>query len=336
MKRHKIKTLVIFFAIYIMVTLLTGCDDQSRDLTIESTEITDVNEKLTVVTTLFPHYDFARTIAGDYADVTLILPPGIEAHAFEPTPKDIIKITESDLFLYTSKTMEPWAQALIETIEQERTKVIDMSTGVELMASNHEHEDATETTSQTASEHGNEEGEYDPHYWLDPNNARLMVETIKTALIEAMPEQKLIFEANAAELTLALETLDRDCIAVFEKTQSKTILSGGHFAFGYFAKRYGLENMSPYVGFSPDAEPTPKRIANLIDTIELTKAKAIFYEELIDPRVAKIISEEAGVEMLLLHGAHNISKDELSNGTTYIDIMKGNLERLKIGLGYVK
>ena len=94
--------------------------------------------------------------------------------------------------------------------------------------------------------------------------------------------------------------------------------------------------MSPYVGFSPDAEQTPKRIADLIDTIESTKAKAIFFEELIDPRVATIISEEAGVEMLLLHGAHNISKDELTGGITYIEIMKGNLERLKIGLGYVE
>ena len=181
-----------------------------------------------------------------------------------------------------------------------------------------------------------EEGEYDPHYWLDPINGLIMTESIKEALIEAMPENRAIFEANAAELVSALESLDRDFITAFEKTQSKTILSGGHFAFGYFAKRYGLDNMSPYVGFSPDAEPTPRRIADLIDTIESTKAKAIFYEELIDPRVATIISQEAGVEMLLLHGAHNISKDEITGGISYIEIMKGNLERLKIGLGYVE
>jgi zinc transport system substrate-binding protein len=234
--------------------------------------------------------------------------------------------------------MEPWAHALIESIDPNRTHVIDMSTGIELMAANHEEdtEDKAETGTETTTEEDHEEGEYDPHYWLDPNNAIIMVESITTALVEAMPENQAIFEANAAELISALETLDRDFTTAFDKTQSKTILSGGHFAFGYFAKRYGLDNMSPYVGFSPDAEPTPKRIADLIDTIESTKAKAIFFEELIDPRVATIISEEAGVEMLLLHGAHNISKDELTGGITYIEIMKGNLERLKIGLGYVE
>jgi zinc transport system substrate-binding protein len=305
---------------------MTGCANQTID---EDTEILG-EDKLTIVASLFPHYDFARAIAGEYADVTLILPPGIESHAYEPTPKDIIKITESDVFLYTSETMEPWAHALITSIDPNHTRVIDMSTGIKLMAANHEDEESAET------EEDHEEGEYDPHYWLDPINARFMVDSIKKTLIAAMPENKEIFESNAAQLLSSLETLDIDFNAAFEKTQSKTILSGGHFAFGYFAKRYGLDNMSPYVGFSPDAEPTPRRIADLIDTIERTKAKAIFYEELIDPRVATIISEEAGVEMLLLHGAHNISKDELTSGITYIDIMKGNLERLKIGLGYVE
>lgn len=340
MKRHQQKTLIIVYTLFLIVALMTGCANQTTKALDDDTK-TPGEEKLTIVASLFPHYDFARTIAGDYATVTLILPPGIESHAYEPTPKDIIKITESDVFLYTSEIMEPWAHALIESIDANRTQVIDMSTGIELLAAVHDEDEATteavtKTETETISEEVHEEGEYDPHYWLDPTNARIMVESIKNALVEAMPEQKSVFEANAAKLISELETLDRDFMTAFEKTQSKTILSGGHFAFGYFAKRYGLENMSPYVGFSPDAEPTPRRIADLIDTIESTKARAIFYEELIDPRVATIISEEAGVEMLLLHGAHNISKDELAGGITYIDIMKGNLERLKIGLGYVE
>ncbi len=332
MKRHKVKTLSIIFALYLLVALMTGCVSQSTN-TLDDNTVETGDAKLNIVASLFPHYDFARAIAGEYANVTLILPPGIESHAYEPTPKDIIKITESDVFLYTSETMEPWAHALLESIDSKHTRVIDMSSGIELIAANHDDE---ETAPQAASEDDHEEGEYDPHYWLDPNNALIMVESIKNALVEKMPEKQAFFEANAAELVLALETVDRDFTAAFEKTQSKTILSGGHFAFGYFATRYGLDNMSPYVGFSPDAEPTPKRIADLIDTIERTKAKAIFYEELIDPRVATIISEESGVEMLLLHGAHNISKDELTGGITYLDIMKGNLERLKVGLGYVE
>ncbi len=348
MKRQQLKTLIIVFTLFLIIVLMTGCANQTTNALDDDTK-TNGEEKLTIVASLFPHYDFARAIAGDYATVTLILPPGIESHAYEPTPKDIIKITESDVFLYTSETMEPWAHALIESVDPNRTRVIDMSTGIELIAAIHDEdasttegatitstENTTENGTEVSTEEDHEEGEYDPHYWLDPINARIMAESIKEALIEAMPENQAIFEANAAELISALEALDKEFTAAFERTQSKTILSGGHFAFGYFAKRYGLDNMSPYVGFSPDAEPTPRRIADLIDTIESTKANAIFYEELIDPRVATIISEEAGVEMLLLHGAHNISKDELEGGITYIEIMKGNLERLKIGLGYVE
>lgn len=327
MKRLTVKTLIIFFALYVGLFFVTGCVRQTSDPIVDSTQSIKETYQLKIIASLFPHYDFARAIAGDFAEVTLILPPGIESHAYEPTPKDIIKITEADLFLYTSETMEPWAQSLIQSIDLNHTRVLDMSVGIDLMAANHE---------ASINEGVHEEGEYDPHYWLDPQNAIIMVESIKEALIDAMPEQKALFEANASALIMSLEALDQDFSSAFEKTQSKTILSGGHFAFGYFAKRYGLENLSPYVGFSPDAEPTPKRIANLINTIEQTKAKGIFYEELIDPRVATIISEEAGVQMLLLHGAHNISKDELKSGITYIDIMKGNLERLKIGLGYVE
>jgi len=289
-------------------------------------------EKISIITSLFPQYDFAKTIAGDFADVSLILPPGIESHSYEPTPKDIIKITESDLFIYTNEIMEPWAHSLIENIETDKTKVVDLSIGIELLANSHSHEEGDHEHEEGEEVH--EEGEYDPHYWLDPQNAIIMVSTIRDALIEVLPAEAEVFNANAQILLDELQSLDTEIAAVIEKTDSKTILSGGHFAFGYFAHRYGLENLSPYVGFSPDAEPTPQRIAELIDTISETGAKAIFYEELIDPRVAKVISDEADVEMLLLHGAHNVSKDEIESGITYIEIMKGNLERLKIGLGY--
>ena len=161
-----------------------------------------------------------------------------------------------------------------------------------------------------------------------------MVETITNELIKAMPEQDVYFLANAEKLTADLMALDEEIQLSVEKMTSKTILSGGHFAFGYFAHRYGLEHVSPYNGFSPDAEPLSKEIKEMMNTITTTNAKAIFYEELIDPRVAKTISEQTGVELLLLHGAHNLSKKELKDGVTYLEIMKGNLERLKVGLNF--
>lgn len=338
----KYRKLLISILIVMLTVSVTACSTENRPL--DSTEIESSNEttevpqsteaieeKLQVVATLFPHYDFARTIGGDYVSVEYLLPPGIESHSYEPTPKDMIKILDSDVFLYTNILMEPWIESIVSSIDVEKTASVDLSERITLIKttnahthSDHEHED----------EHGHETGEYDPHYWTDPNNAILMVDEIEQVFIKSMPDKASIFSENAEQLRASLRQLDASFIDLINRSESKTILSGGHFAFGYFAERYGLNNLSPYVGFSPDAEPTPKSIAELINTIKETKAKAIFYEELIEPRVAKIISEETGAEMLLLHGAHNVSKSELETGVTYVEIMKGNLERLKIGLGY--
>lgn len=336
---------IIIFIISAFTLFLVGCSNtpaiqnttEQDTVSIISSEessesATAVTEKLEIVSTLFPHYDFAKIIGGDYVEVTLLLPPGVESHSYEPTPKDIIMIESSDLFLFTSELMEPWAHSILENSKLSKDKVVDMSIGIALLTTSDDHDHDGETAEEHAA-HA-EEGAYDPHYWTDPNNAMIMAESIKAALIQLMPENSAVFESNADALMAELKALDTGFIDLVQKSDSKTILSGGHFAFGYLANRYGLEHMSPYVGFSPDAEPTPKRIADLIDTVEKTGAKAIFYEELVDPKVAKIISEEANVDMLLLHGAHNISKDELSEGISYVTIMKRNIEQLKKGLNY--
>lgn len=342
MFRASIKILLLTILI---MTVVSGCSSNEDSLVQNTTESTTSEpistetvemttesvevEKIKIVASLFPHYDFAKTIGGDYVDVSLILPPGIESHSFEPTPREIVTIMDADLFIYTNDLMEPWAAELIKNVESGQATVIDLSKGVELLAfdEDHTHDD------EDADEHG-DEGEYDPHYWLDLGNALIMVDSIKDALIGVNPELQETFEMNADGLKMEIIALDEAFFEMMNHVSSKTILSGGHFAFGYFASRYGLDHESPYHGFSPDAEPTPQNIASLIKSVKETGAQAIFFEELIEPRVAKIISEEANVEMLLLHAAHNVSKDELASNITFVEIMNGNLERLKKGLGY--
>lgn len=337
---------LIILLIVALALVATACTTENKpveSIEIESSNETTeaplsseaIDEQLQVVVTLFPHYDFARAIGGAYVSVDYLLPPGIESHSYEPTPKDMIKILDSDVFLYTNILMEPWIESIVSSIDVNKTSSVDLSENITLIKTtnshthdDHDHEDEDE------HEDEHEAGAYDPHYWTDPNNAILMVDMIEQVFISRMPDKATIFSDNAEKLRESLRQLDASFVDLVNRSESKTILSGGHFAFGYFAERYGLNNLSPYVGFSPDAEPTPKSIAELINTIKDTKAKAIFYEELIEPRVAKIISEETGAEMLLLHGAHNVSKSELESGVTYVEIMKGNLERLKIGLGY--
>lgn len=315
---RKILTVVISA---ILVFALGGCESNIENVVVVDEGNSEAN-RLSIVTSLYPQYDFTRSIVGDKADVILILPPGVESHSFEPTPQDMVTLQNADLFLYTGKEMEPWANNLTGSIN---AKIVDLSEGIALMdLEAHEEEEEEEEHEELV----------DPHIWTDPNLAIVMVDSILIALKEIDETNANYYEENANALKNALIELDLEIKEVLSKTTSKTILSGGHFAFGYFVERYGLEHMSPYEGFSPDAEPTPKRIAALIDTINKTDAKAIFYEELIDPKVSRVISEETGIEMLLLHGAHNVTKEEFESGKSYITFMKENLERLKIGLGY--
>jgi zinc transport system substrate-binding protein len=287
------------------------------------------NGKLQVVTTLFPLYDFSRQIAGDKADITLLLPPGTEAHTFEPKPGDIIKISKADLFIYTGPFMEPWVEEVLAGIVNKKLAVINASTGIQLAGENH-HE---EPEQENEAEYGRHHGQFDPHIWVDPIMAQQIVNTIAEGFALKDPANKDYYIANAKSYNEKLAALDIRIRQTLEKCKNKTILYGGHFAFGYFARRYGLEYLSPYAGFSPDAEPTPRKIAELIEKMKSLDCKYIFYEELLEPRVAKIIAESTGAKLLLLHGAHNISKGELEKGVTYLEIMEDNLQRLKLGLG---
>jgi len=178
-----------------------------------------------------------------------------------------------------------------------------------------------------------EHGGFDPHVWLDPLLARDMVRNIEKGLTAADPAGAAVYKKNADSYIVELEKLDSEISSGLAHLKSRTIVYGGHFAFGYFAKRYGLDHISPYAGFSPDAEPTPKRVSELADSLARTGTSTIFFEELVEPRVAQTISEETGAQLQLLHGAHNVGKDELASGITYLSIMRRNLSVLEAALG---
>lgn len=305
-----IATLSMIIAV---VLLLSGCGISVNG----NSKLND--GKIKVIATLFPQYDFVREIAKDKADVRLLLPPGVESHSYEPSPQDIVSIRKSDVFIYTGKVMEPWAQRIIDKIKSDTVVIVDSSKGVVLYNAND-------------PEHGGK----DPHIWLDPVLAKQMVDNIADGLVKADPSNEKFYRDNATNYKVKLQELDSKFEELVTNSSTDTIMYGGHFAFGYFARRYNLRYLSPYNGFAPNSEPTPKRIAELITNMEQAKTKVIFYEELIDPKVARVISDQTGAKMLILHGAHNISKEELSSGITYIEIMYQNLENLKTGLDYKK
>nr|WP_246565695.1 zinc ABC transporter substrate-binding protein [Tissierella carlieri] len=304
----------------------------------KNTDHEEINSgRLKIITTLFPQYDFVKEIGKDKVDVNLLLPPGVESHSYEPTPKDMVDIKNADIFIYTGEYMEPWAKKIADNIEGYNLIITDASEGVELLEGHGHEEDEHEGHENEEDEnedHAHDHSDKDPHIWLDPIYAQKMIDNITVALTKADKENKEFYIKNAEEYKKQLDLLDKEIAEALEKVNSKKVIYGGHSAFSYFARRYNLEFITPYNGFSPNAEPTPKMIIELIKNIEDAGVKSIFYEELIDPKVAKIISSETGAKMILLHGAHNLSKEEIESDVRYIDIMKGNLERLKEGLGY--
>jgi zinc transport system substrate-binding protein len=167
---------------------------------------------------------------------------------------------------------------------------------------------------------------------VDLAYAQQMVDTIAEALAQKDPENKDYYLNNAKEYNAKLAALDARFLKTLANCKQDTIIYGGHFAFGYFAKRYNLAHESPYEGFAPNAEPSPKAIGELIEKVEASGIKVIYHEELLDPKVARTVSQETGVKLELLHGAHNVSKDELKAGVTYLDIMNENYDKLKVGL----
>ena len=284
-------------------------------------------KKLTVVTTLFPLYDFARAIGGDRADVTLLLPPGIEPHTFEPKPADVMTVNRADIFVFTNEYMEPWARSFIGGLPAANVTVVDTSKGVTLLKAAPE-EEGEETEH---GDHHHHHGGMDPHIWMDFANARIMVDNILAGMVGKDPANRDYYTARAVAYKAELTKLDDEYRAGLAGCGKRVFLHGGHYAFGYLARRYGLQYQAASA-VNADAEPTPAKLADLVKLMRSNGLKYVYSEELLSTRSADTIARETGATVLLLHGAHNISRDDLAKGVTFIALMKRNLENLRIGL----
>lgn len=326
----------------ILATLLigtTGCGPVKPQSTGSANPSEDNTAKpIQVIATLFPQYDFTKAIAGDKADVRLLMPPGTEAHSYEPTPQDLVAIKNADVFIYTSFAMEPWVEKMLTETSPD-TVIIDATAGVkyytaeEIGVAEHGHKGETGQVSstQTSTDDHDHQG-VDPHVWLDPANASIMAENVAKGLVAIDPDNATLYQDNLSAYQAELMALDLELADTLGAIKNKEIIFAGHFALGYFAKKYDIAYHTPYEGFSPDAEPTSQNIAAMIDLMKSENQKFVYYEELIDPKIARVIASETDAEMVMLHAAHNVSKDDLSSGITYLQIMKENLTKLSKGL----
>lgn len=283
-------------------------------------------EKIKIVATLFPQYDFARQIGGDKVEVTLLLTPGTETHTYEPTPQDIINVNNSDLFIYTGKNMEPWSDTIASSIDSD-TIILDSSKNIKLMKQEHE-----ENEHEEHEEHESHKHSYDPHIWLNPQNAIGMVENITQELCNIDPQNSEYYKSNSKKYIDELNKLDLEIESSIKSTNNNKIAFGGTFAYSYFIERYNLEYISAYDSCGEDTEPSVSNVKKVIDYMKENKISVIFYQELSSGKIADTIAKETGAQKLVFHTVHNASQEELSNGETYISLMRKNLENLKTAL----
>ena len=286
-------------------------------------------EKPVIITTLFPFYDITSKLVADKAEISLLLPPGVEPHSFEPTPQDIIKIQEADIFIYTGDIMEPWVKDIVSNLP-DSVKIIDASKGITLIESqdDHSHDDEHGHKNEAKKDSQNN---LDPHFWLNFNNTITASNTIYNTIAELNIIDKNILEDNYTKLNQDFTELNTRYKDTLDKCQNKTILQAGHRTFEYLAQAYNLEYITTEE-LSPNSETSAQDIAKLLQAVKKNKAKAIFSEELIEPRIANTIASETGVPVLELNGAHNISSEQFKAKTRFIDIMNKNLDNLSIGL----
>ncbi len=296
----------IVLSVVIFATLFCGCETGENES----------KEGITVITTLFPQYDFARHILGEYGNVELLLPLGAESHTYEPRPADIIAIENCDLFIYTGKDTEPNIANLLQGAS-DNVNVCEAAAGIEL--------------DMTGDSHGHEYV-YDPHVWTTPNNAIKMVENICNALIEIDARHEAEFRANAESYISELKVLDKNIRTVVENADKNLMIFAGRFALHYFVKEYGLEYISAFDSCSHETEPSASAVKEIIDALKREEIEVVFCEELVDQRIANTIADEADAKVLVFHSCHNVSKEDFDSGVTYLDLMRQNLENLEEGL----
>lgn len=321
------KKLVWVLSLCAALLALVGCGQTSQE-----------NQgKLQVVTTVYPVYDVVKKVAGDQADVTLLVPPGAEPHDWEPTASDLKKIGQAKVFFYNGAGLEPTDQILKKEITRDAT-VVELSQGLDLLKlqddDDHDHDhdhdaDHHDEDHYAEGHHHHHHGGVDPHVWLDPQNVMKEAAVVADALAKADPAHADAYRANAKKYQDELAALDKDMDAALSSLANKNLVVS-HEAFGYLAARYGLTQIG-IMGVDADAEPTPDRMAQLVEFIREHDVRTIYSEELVNPRLADAIAAETGAVVRVLNPIEGLTAAQEKVGYDYIKLQRENLTTLTAG-----
>ena len=318
-------------ALFMLVGALAGCGKQND---------TNQTDKLSIVTTIFPEYDWVREILGEKADnaeITMLLDNGVDLHSYQPTADDIVKISDCDLFIYVGGESDEWVEDALRNAANRNMKVINLlevlgdSVKTEeivegMQEEEHEHEDA--------EEHEHEE-EADEHVWLSLKNAKMLVRVISKALQELDPDNKDIYAANADAYVKKLSALDAEYQAAVDAASNKTILFGDRFPFRYLVDDYGLRYYAAFVGCSAETEAGFETISFLAKRVDEWKLPCVLTIEGAQHKIAETVVRNTTAKnqrVLTMDSMQSTTSKDVKNGTTYLSVMEKNLSVLKEAL----
>lgn len=306
----------IFAVLILSIVILTGCSKKEDEA------------KFTIIATSFPGYDFARAITKESSDIStkMLLKPGAETHDYEPTPKDIKDIKNSDMFIYVGGESDAWITNLLSDIDTSKTKIIKLMDLVEVVS-----EEYIEGMETIDDNHDNSD-EYDEHVWTSPINAIKIIEKLKNEISSINDEEKQLYEKNSENYINEIKQIDNNIRSMVSTSKRKELIFGDRFPLRYFVLEYGLSYYAAFPGCSDATEVSAKTLAFLINKVKEDNIPVVFHIELSNGNIAKAISKETGTKILEFNSVHNISQEDFDAGKTYVDFMKNNIEVLNTAL----
>ena len=351
----------ILLALMMTAGSLAGCAVQQEE---------PDDGRMKIVTTIFPQYDFARAISGngELADVRMLLSPGEEVHSYEPTPLDIKEIQNCDLFIYVGSENDVWVDRILENMGEKSPQTLRLVDITETVAEEitegmmqergheHEHEEAGEHEHEEAGEHEHEEAgeheheteehehanggdssheeheEADEHVWTSPVKAAEITEAIAEKMAEIDPSNAEAYLANAGAYEEQILEVDEQFREIVQNAQRRTIVFGDRFPIRYFAEEYGLDYYAAFAGCSSESEPSASTLAFLIDKVREEKIPVVFSIEFSNGNIARAICESTGAVRRTFYSCHNVTKQQMESGATYVSMMSENLVTIREAL----
>ena len=285
---------------------------------------TKKTDKLNVVATTFSTYDFTRQIVGDKADITFLLGPGVDAHSYEPSAKDLVTIKNADVFIYIGGEMEQWVDKILETdtIDTDKTTLIHITDCIETI----------EEQEVDGAEEEHEHGAFDEHIWTSPSNSIKMIKYLSDQFGKIDNNNKESYEKNAENYIKQIENVRNKIQEIVANKKRDRLVFGDKMPMQYFLNEFGLTASAAFNGCSTEAEPGTKTITYLVNKVKEEQIPVVLYIELSTGKTAKSIANETGAKVMQIQTLHNISKDDFKNGETYVSLMSRNLPVLKEAL----